>query len=59
MGNGSDDVRNVSASGGSSNNVVSTSYGARPVVSLRPDADISEGDGSYDTPYVIGDKISR
>jgi len=38
---------------------VNNSNGARPVVTLSADADISEGDGSYDTPYVIGEKIVR
>ena len=52
-------VRYVNTSGDTGYYIVYDSDGARPVVSLRPDADISEGDGSYDTPYVIGDKISR
>ena len=34
---------------------VTNSFGVRPVVSLRPDSVVSEGDGSSDTPYIIGD----
>jgi len=52
-------VRRVSSSGDTYYSSVRSSYGARPVVTLSADADISEGDGSYDTPYVIGDKIVR
>ena len=53
-------VRVVNTSGATGNDgIVDYANGARPLVSLRPDADIEEGDGSYDTPYVIGDKISR
>jgi len=52
-------VRGVDIAGATSVNPVRYAYGARPVVTLSADADISEGDGSYATPYVIGDKISR
>ena len=46
---------------GSSSDVSQTNYwmSLRPVVTIRSDADIEEGDGSYETPYVIGEKITR
>ena len=32
---------------------VTNSFGVRPVVSLRPDCVVTDGDGSSDTPYII------
>jgi len=57
--NNNANVRNVNTTGDTNNNNVNNANGARPVVTLSMTADISEGDGSYDTPYVIGDKIVR
>ena len=45
-------VRYVYASGTDGSTVVGNSYGVRPVVSLRPDVEIT-GVGTYDNPYVI------
>ena len=53
------DVRIVAASGDTSNYVVDGAHGVRPAVSLRPDAEISEGEGTPASPYVIGPKITR
>ena len=51
--NGSDDrVWYVSSSGSYSNDSVYHSSGVRPVVSLRPDVEIT-GNGTYADPYVI------
>jgi len=52
-------VGNVNSSGNLNNNNVNNTNGVRPVLTIKDSADIEEGDGSYDTPYVIGDKISR
>ena len=57
--NNNANVGNVNSSGNLNNNNVNNTNGVRPVVTLSMTADISEGDGSYDTPYVIGDKIVR
>lgn len=34
--------------------VYGDSYGIRPVISLKPGTEYSEGDGSIDNPYLIG-----
>ena len=47
-------VRYVDALGSNNNRNAYYSYGARPVVSLRPDAEITGGSGTYDSPYKIG-----
>ena len=52
-------VRDVSSSGVTSNDYTSYSRAARPVVTLRLDAEIEEGEGTYESPYVIGPKIVR
>ena len=46
-------VRSVYTSGSLSSDRVSYSYGVRPVVSLIPDVEYSEGDGTANNPYVI------
>ncbi len=33
--------------------------GVRPVISLRSDSLVTEGDGSYETPYVVGPIVTR
>ncbi len=45
--------RYVSTSGSSSRNNVQTSRGLRPAIVLKPGVEISSGDGTYNTPYVI------
>ena len=40
-------------SGGWGSYSISTKYGVRPVVSIRPEIGISSGDGSYTSPYII------
>ena len=46
-------VRRVDTSGGLNDYSVDYSYGVRPVVSLIPDVEYSEGDGTANNPYVI------
>ena len=46
-------VRLVTASGGASYYRVNYSLGARPAVSLAADTNITSGDGSVETPYII------
>ena len=52
-------VRVVNTSGTTDSDRTYSSRVARPVVSLRPDAEIEEGEGTYESPYVVGDKIVR
>ena len=40
-------------------NNVYFNYGVRPVISLRSDSLVTEGDGSYETPYVVGPIVTR
>ena len=47
-------VRIVTSSGSYSVGRVGDAFGVRPVVSLRPAAEIDEGEGTYENPYVIG-----
>ena len=57
--NGYARVRAVNASGNSGSATNYYSYAARPVVTLSMTAEIEEGDGTYESPYVIGPKIAR
>ena len=57
--NNNANVRIVDSTGGAGYGGVRYAYGARPAVSLRPGASYSEGDGSYESPYVVGEKITR
>ena len=52
-------VRYVFTSGSLSNDYVDYSVGVRPVVSLIPDVEYSEGDGTANNPYVIIQLIRR
>ena len=45
--------RTVIAAGALDFNIVRGAYGARPVVSVRPGTEYSDGDGSKDHPYII------
>ena len=45
--------RNITNAGSSNNPIISSSYGVRPVVSLKPGTEYSSGDGSCDNPYVV------
>ncbi len=47
-------VFDVYSNGNMFNGNVSGAYGVRPVVSLKSDITFSDGDGSYDTPWVVG-----
>ena len=47
------DVRRVFTTGGSSSADVRRAGAARPVVTLRPDAEISGGEGTYESPYLV------
>ena len=51
--------RAVSSSGDEWNHYVSNINGTRPVITLIPSTEIDEGEGTYESPYVIGDKIIR
>ena len=46
-------------SGGWSGNIVISSYGVRPSVSLKPNTEFTEGDGSFTNPFVIGDAVEE
>ena len=46
-------------SGGWSGNIVISSYGVRPSVSLKPNTEFTEGDGSFTNPFVIGDVVEE
>ena len=52
-------VRYVGATGATSYSDTNYSRAARPVVTLSMTAEIDEGDGTYESPYVVGDKIVR
>jgi len=52
-------VRYVNANGYASYDEVYKSYPVRPVVSLKANTLIAEGDGKASTPYVIGPKVER
>ena len=52
-------VRHVGTTGGASYYNVNNSYGARGVVTLSPSTEITEGDGSYDKPYIVGPLVTR
>ena len=43
----------VYTTGGLYVNLVNHAYGARPVISLKPGIEYSDGDGSQDHPYII------
>ena len=45
--------RIVSTSGGYSNASVNAVDGLRPVIFLNPGVEISSGDGTYNSPYII------
>ena len=47
-------MRNVTASGFYNDTGVYVAYGARPVVTLSETAEITEGSGTYESPYKIG-----
>ncbi len=47
------------SSGTSANSFALYAYGARPVISLRSDSLVTEGDGGYTTPYVVGPLVTR
>ena len=52
-------VRMVASSGAADGYYVSYAFGVRPAVSLSPVASFAEGDGTYASPYVVGDKLTR
>ena len=52
-------VRLVASAGGADSGSVNGAIGARPAVSLRPGASFSEGNGTYESLYVVGEKITR
>ena len=41
-------------SGGWTNTIVNYTFGVRPSVSLKPNTEFTEGDGSFTNPFVIG-----
>ena len=47
------DVWYVSSSGSLSNRVVASSFGARPVINLKADTQITKGDGTALNPYAV------
>ena len=57
--NGAANVRFVSSSGDSAVTNPSNARGARPVISLRSDSLVTEGNGGYTTPYVVGPIVTR
>ena len=46
----------VSMSGSFSQTLISSGSGLRPVISLKPGTDYSEGNGSMEYPYVVNDE---
>ena len=52
-------VRYVHNTGASTFNNANNSYGVRPVISIKPDAELSSGTGTYTNPYVIGPIVQR
>ena len=49
----------MARSGGFTNNLVSESNGVRPSVSLKPNTEFTDGDGSFTNPFVIGDAVEE
>ena len=52
-------VRSVNSSGNARSTRAHYVNGTRPVVTLSMTAEIEEGEGTYESPYVVGDKIVR
>ncbi len=52
-------VRYASTTGYTNYDLVYYARGVRPVLTLSPDTEISEGSGSYTDPFVVGDKVTR
>ena len=46
-------------SGGWTNTIVNYTFGVRPSVSLKPNTEFTEGDGSFTNPFVIGDAVEE
>ena len=46
-------------SGGWTNIIVNYTFGVRPSVSLKPNTEFTEGDGSFTNPFVIGDAVEE
>ena len=49
----------VPPTGGGVYTSVSFSYGARPVISLKPGTELDSGTGTYTDPYVVGPIVTR
>ena len=47
------------SSGGFTDDYVFSSRGVRPSVSLKPNTEFTEGDGSFTNPFVIGDAVEE
>ena len=59
FGYGNANVRIVNSVGDAYNYSVGAGHGARPVITLSPTSSFSEGNGTYESPYVVGEKITR
>ena len=59
FGNFNASVHYVSATGGAGSSNVVNAGAARGVISLRPDTEITSGDGSYTSPYIVGPLVTR
>ena len=49
----------ITISGGLTYGIVSSSWGVRPSVSLKPNTYFSSGDGSFTNPFVIGNAVEE
>jgi len=49
----------INTSGFATSSVIVPLFGIRPVVTLSPSVLITDGDGGYETPYVIGPLVTR